>query len=1406
MEVLPCSSSQPTEQVENSAVGMDEFIVTTMDDFPVQQLDDRVGTGNNGGSSLNSPCSNANLLDDTTETELLLGNNGEEESSPSASEPKWLQQDDPIALWVKWRGIWQAGIRCSRADWPLATLRGKPTHDRKKYFVIFFPHTKNYSWADMQLVRSIEEFPEPIAYKSHRVGLKMVKDLTAARRYIMRKLAVGILNIVDQFYSEVVVEAARDVTIWKELAMEASQGAGYHDLGRMLLKLQSMILQRYMNPVWLENSFPSWVRKCNDAANAESVELLKEELDNSILWNEVKSTVDAPMQLMLLSEWKTWKHEITKWFSISPLGGNVGEIDMQNSEGLFNQDLQATRKRPKLEIRRAETHTSQEGTAVGIDSEFFTRRDSTITDDVMKEAPLLDEDAVMMNTPKNGLDQWDSIVVEAAPPGSQLVNEANGSGSKKPFGSGNKSQQCIAFIESKGRQCVRWANEGDVYCCVHLASRFTTKPINSEISPAVETPMCGGVTVLGTKCKHRSLPGSSFCKKHRPHTGMEKPAYSYAQPTKRKLDEIMSIPKTTHCLEIVPFGEVPLQGGASFEENLSNEGTSFGEMLEHCSNDDGRCVGSCSESRYIPCHESSARHTLYCDQHLPNWLKRARNGKSRIISKEVFLELLRVCSSRKEKLCLHQACDLFYKLFKSVLSLRNTVPMDVQLQWAISEAARYDGVGEFLLKLVSREKERLIRIWGFTAAEEDPTLSSSFAKAESATTLLATAGLCDGDNRETKEQEKWSFRGFACAICLDSFVDRKLLETHVEERHHVQFAEKCMLLQCIPCGSHFGDSEQLLFHLQAVHPSMCKLPEIVPQEKPLIEPESSRIPETANTYSTLNQKRETLSGVQKFVCKFCGMKFDLLPDLGRHHQAEHMGSNVLNSRGPKRGGVKFNAYRMKSGRLSRPNRFKKGLGVSSYRIRNRVNVNMKRRMQVSKSLGSEGLTGISPATDAGTLGRLTDSHCSVVAKILFSKIQKTKPRPNNVDILSAARSACCRLSLKASLEAKFGILPELICLKAAKLCSENGIQVQWHQEGYVCPNGCKHFKDPNLIPPLVPRQDNDGFRQAVDSREYVNDGLEVDECHCIMESHHFSKRRPRKATVLCNDISFGQESVNVACAVDDDDDGRMNEKRPWESFTYITKPMLNQSMNLENENLQLGCSCRSSACSPETCDHVYLFDNDFEDAKDIRGRSMRGRLPYDDRGRIILEEGYPVYECNDQCGCSRTCRNRVLQNGIRIKLEIFRTEKKGWGVRACEPILHGTFICEYVGEVIDLQEANKRESRYGKEGCGYMRNINANINDIGRLIEVEEDYVIDATKYGNVSRFINHSCSPNLVTHQVLVESMESPLSHIGLYANADIAEGEELTWDYGQKLSLSEQGHPCHCGASNCRRGPVFC
>ncbi|GMP31630.1 hypothetical protein CsSME_00005769 [Camellia sinensis var. sinensis] len=176
------------------------------------------------------------LLVDTIESRVLSSKEGES----SRSESKWLQHDESLAVWVKWRGKWQAAIKCARADWPLSTVKAKPTHDRKKYLVIFFPRKRNYSWADVLLVRPINEFPEPIAYRTHKVGMKMVKDLTLAHRFIMQKLAVSMLNIIDQLHTKALTETARSVMVWKEFAMEASRCKGYSDLGRMLLKLQNV--------------------------------------------------------------------------------------------------------------------------------------------------------------------------------------------------------------------------------------------------------------------------------------------------------------------------------------------------------------------------------------------------------------------------------------------------------------------------------------------------------------------------------------------------------------------------------------------------------------------------------------------------------------------------------------------------------------------------------------------------------------------------------------------------------------------------------------------------------------------------------------------------------------------------------------------------------------------------------------------------------------------------------------------------------------------------------------------------------------------------------------------------------------------------------------------------------------
>ncbi|KAL2905681.1 Histone-lysine N-methyltransferase SUVR5 [Bienertia sinuspersici] len=1357
----------------------------------------------------------------TIDSEQLSEN--KEELSISTS--KWPEQDESLALWVKWRGKWQAGIKCERADWPLATVKAKPTHDRKSYIVIFFPHKKNYSWADTLLACAIDELPQPIVHRSHKVGVRLVEDLTVARRFIMKKIVIGMFNIVDQLPIQVLVESARNLAVWREFAAEASRCKSYPDLGRLLLKLGKMVLQQYIDANWLQHSFQLWVEKCQNALSADSIELLR-------------SLRDGQGQLALGCEWKMWKHEVMKTFSISVSGGGIeqsNKIDVEHfGVSPTMASLQISRKRPKLEVRRAEPHNSvvenkryQENTILQIDSGYFGSQSTMTVDNALvpSKEEFLGQEIAQTMSPSNVVDRWNGVVVDTF--STESTQKENGK--LQPAGvvetksttSKVRSKQCIAFIEAKGRRCIRWANDGDDYCCVHLTSRFAAHSVKPEVILSDEAAMCQGTTTQGTRCKHRSLPGTSYCKKHRPHSDGTTPPSSPGSQLKRKHDE--QVERSEHVSKdavSVVEAERPLEEHlcALLEGNASDgekRVIAVPEQSTEVSNNRNIeiacCVGLGMDEGQANCLESPKRHSLYCDKHIPSWLKRARNGKSRIISKEVFVDLLRTCSSQKQKKQLHQACELFFKLFKSILSLRNQVPKEIQFQWALSEASKDLHVAELLMKLVSREKERLSRIWGFNP-ERDAQVSccpveeqalvpieeevddGSFKckicfKEFSDDQTLGTHWI-DSHNKEAQ----WLFRGYACAICLDSFTNRKVLETHVQERHHAQFVEHCMLIQCIPCGSHFGNSEELWSHVLSLHTDGFRQSKKGDNGHQSVGSQQNPIP--LNPLSVDNS--ESQNSIRKYICRFCGLKFDLLPDLGRHHQAAHMGPSLINSR-PKKKGLRFYSYRLKSGRLSRP-RFKKGLGAS-YRLRNKASIVLKKRLQPVNPISAGAINEQSHVIDTASVVRLTESQCSAIAKMLSSEAQKTRARPSNHEIISIARSACCKISVQRSLEQKYGELPERLYIKAAKLCSEHNIPVDWHQEGFICSKGCKPQED-QILGPVLSCSLNERGRMIMPLSNPQLEECEMDECHFVIQPGHYRWRHLQTTIILSDDISFGKERVPVPCVVDKTlldslhnptygFDGQVFFM-PWESFTYATKSLLDKSIDVNIQNLQLGCGCSKSTCCPETCAHVYLFNNDYDYAKDIDGKLMEGRFPYDDKGRIVIEDKYLVYECNHMCKCSSKCLNRVLQNGVRVKMEVFKTEKKGWAVRACETILRGTFVCEYVGEVLDEQEASRRRKR--KDGCDYFYDMGSHMQHVSELMEAEVKYVIDATKYGNVS-----SCCPNLQSHLVLVESMDFQFAHVGFYANQDIAAGEEICFDYHSELQASD-GYPCLCGASNCR------
>lgn len=1369
-------------------------------------------------------------------------------------------EDHTVALWVKWRGKWQTGFQCPRIDCPLPTLRAKPTHERKKYIAIFFPRTRTYSWADILLVQPINEFPEPLASGTHRRWRKLVKDLTTPRRFIMQKLAVAMLNISDQLHTEAVTEDARKATTWKEFAMEASRCRDYSDLGRMLLKLQTMILPNYVSSGWLETTFSSWMHRCQSVQSADSVEILTQELVASVEWDKVDELWNASVQPELGLEWKTWKQEAMKWFSISHPVGSFTDVEQKNCDTSNGLEPQYSRKRLKLEIRRAEGCATQmefsdsripsQSHRVDTDSGHSISQDnlgSTLVP-VPRNVEVLSGATEAMDSGT----RWDEISVRSEDINSiqsSVVLPSNGkTGMIAMENASYQYRQCSAFIAAKGRQCGRWASDGEVFCCVHLNARSGGKLPLEEQRPPPDAPMCAGVTTHGDKCKHRARLGSAFCKKHRLQRNddsimkMDNLSTPCGSNLKRKFGdnnatEKFSSSNASNCEEFALVREpeistqemlIPVAVGVTLDERncLMKESDLYSALptpVRAISPDLPRCVGYYGQNNGEQCLQDAKKHTLYCEKHLPKFLKRARNGKSRLVSKDVFIHLLRNCSSRKQKLYLHQACEILYGFMKSSLSCQKPVSKGDIMEWILSEASKDVNVGEYLLKLVSSEREKIVALWGFSTTEDKQAYTS---EANAPSTIqrhgkdhkpekTIKCKICAEEFPDDqsigvhwseihKKEARWLFRGYACSVCMNSFTNRKVLETHIKERHGVQFLEHSILFRCMSCSSHFVNPEQLWQHVLSFHLIEFRMPDHSPENFHSLDhlhQVSQQTIKSGNKFSQNNADPEKGCGSHRYICRFCGLKFDLLPDLGRHHQVAHMKPTSASQLQLKR----RNPYV----KHSRPghSRFKQTFGAA-FRFKSQTSFGIQKHFRPSTVFSLMPKLK-NPTSEKMALGKLLESHCSDVANTLFSEIQKTKGRPNNLEIISVARSSCCRISLHATLEIKYGILPENLYLKAAKLCSELNIEVGWHLEGFICPKGCQPLVKPQsatLVNPL-----SDGTLYPPTQEDLMNDtNWDMEECHFILNPKDFNWKPMEKVTVLCEDISFGKESVPVACVVDEDLNdslkSRFNEASfgqatpmPWQSFTYVTERLIEPSLSLDSKNSLLGCACPQAKCFPEKCDHVYLFDNDYENAEDIHGKPMQGRFPYDERGRIVLEEGYLVYECNSSCKCDATCHNRVLQKGVQVKLEIFKTEKKGWAVRAGEAIARGTFVCEYVGEVLNDVEANKRGERCDSNGCSYLYDIDAHMDGARGMNEGTVPYVIDATRYGNVSRFINHSCSPNLVNYLVLVESMDFQLGHVGFYASRDIAVGEELA--YGYRYKLPSGGCPCHCGAANCRQ-----
>ena len=112
----------------------------------------------------------------------------------------------------------------------------------------------------------------------------------------------------------------------------------------------------------------------------------------------------------------------------------------------------------------------------------------------------------------------------------------------------------------------------------------------------------------------------------------------------------------------------------------------------------------------------------------------------------------------------------------------------------------------------------------------------------------------------------------------------------------------------------------------------------------------------------------------------------------------------------------------------------------------------------------------------------------------------------------------------------------------------------------------------------------------------------------------------------------------------------------------------------------------------------------------------------------------------------------------------------GHGLFATSTLRKGDFILEYRGRRIPTPQADLSKSRY--------------------LFEIDRSLTIDGSPRFNLARYINHSCKPNC--------EADMRDGRILIYASRDIANGEELTIDYGEEY-FDEFIKPVGCKCAHC-------
>eukprot|EP01041_Mallomonas_annulata_P004195 gene4195-8340_t len=175
--------------------------------------------------------------------------------------------------------------------------------------------------------------------------------------------------------------------------------------------------------------------------------------------------------------------------------------------------------------------------------------------------------------------------------------------------------------------------------------------------------------------------------------------------------------------------------------------------------------------------------------------------------------------------------------------------------------------------------------------------------------------------------------------------------------------------------------------------------------------------------------------------------------------------------------------------------------------------------------------------------------------------------------------------------------------------------------------------------------------------------------------------------------------------------------------------------------------------------------------------------PHDQNDSICMDDRCINFAMQIECvKCKPQCKNNRIRKRQNANISVFEAGSKGYGLKIHENLPAGSFISEYLGEIVSSKELERRMSTTLNEKHLYV-------------MQLKHGVFLDGRRKSSICRYINHSCEPNC---SVTVWNVENKL-RAGIFTIKDVTADEELTFDY-QWSSSSRQPTKCFCGTSSCR------